>query len=140
MTSLRLSNDEKKLVLRLAKVSEFEMSDGDSAEISARRFLHLYDDILPYATNTLLLLEKIGEGSADAEGFVRLVRREKEAKRCLKIADLALSGNDLLPICGGEHRLLGKLLQKLLEHVIENPEANEYDALIKLAKDIVSSF
>jgi tRNA nucleotidyltransferase (CCA-adding enzyme) len=55
-------------------------------------------------------------------------------KQCLSLKDLALSGKDLLDMGFPEGKNLGELLQKLLDAVLDQPELNERDKLIKMAK------
>jgi tRNA nucleotidyltransferase (CCA-adding enzyme) len=53
----------------------------------------------------------------------------------LTLKDLAVNGRDLIAggIKPGPH--MGKLLQKLLDRVVEDPAANTRDALLALAKE-----
>ena len=129
LDGLRLSNDEKKLVLRLMKVKTFEVaSNVDKISASARRFLHLYGNILPLATEILLFY------NPDATDFLRVLEMENAQKRPLAISDLAAGGNDLLPFCRGDYKKVGTILNMLLECVLDNPTLNEKEKLIEIAK------
>ena len=56
---------------------------------------------------------------------------------CVTLVGLAIAGRDLLAIGHPEGRELGETLNKLLEHVIENPSDNNREILLELASQIV---
>lgn len=126
LSSLRLSNDEKKLILRLCRIREFDISAGEIGA-TARRFLHLYGDIYESALELLVLWH----GCAD---FARAVEDERIKRNPLRISDLAVRGEDILPLCKGDHKKVGLTLSYLLERVIEDPSLNTREALIEIAK------
>jgi tRNA nucleotidyltransferase (CCA-adding enzyme) len=130
LDSLRLSNAEKKLVLRLCSIKNFEVSDNADYKC-ARSFLHYYRDILPMATEVLLFYH------ANVTEFVDIIMSESTKNRPLAISDLAVNGNDLLPLCEGNYKQMGLILNLLLERVIENPELNKKEELLVLAKEII---
>lgn len=132
LNSLRLSNDEKKKILRLAKVKDFP-APSENLLKWARHFLHLYDNILPDALDMLSVwMEK-----AKYEQFKTCVLEEQAKKRPLRISDLAIRGDDLLPLCNGNRALIGKMLTSLLDLVIDSPELNKKEILLLLAKETV---
>ena len=134
--SLRLSNEQKKLVLRLCGASEYELpQNNEDVERSARRFLSLYDNISDMALEVLGKLSPLDESLL--EKFADAVRREKQKKRCLDIASLAVSGSDILPLCADEPSKVGKILSALLDDVIENPSHNERSYLLDMAGKLV---
>lgn len=54
-----------------------------------------------------------------------------------KIADLAISGNDVMEALGiGEGRAVGDLLRRIFEIVLENPEWNTREKLLELARTL----
>ena len=161
LDGLRLSNDEKKLVLRLMKVKNFAVPPaadktvtapdliGDTTTVeasrnsahrapnphptaansaAARQFLHLYGNVLPLAIEILRLY------NPDASDFLHAIETESAQKRPLSISDLDVNGNDILPLCRGNHKRVGALLNILLGFVIEDPTLNEKNKLIEIAK------
>ncbi len=126
LNSLRLSNDEKRLILRLCRVKDFEIAEIN--ERKAREFLHLYRDILPLAAEILRFYND------DAGELLELVECEKKQGRPLTVSELALKGNDILPLVGGEHRRVGEILNFLLAKVLDDPKLNEKEILTELAK------
>ena len=136
LTSLRLSNSEQKLVLRLSRVKNFDINTySDPISATARRFLHLYENILPLA---LEMCEYFGN-IPHFEEFKKIVNEESSKGCCLTLADLAVNGNDLIPLCNGNRRQIGTLLGILLRTVIENPELNDKNTLLSLAEEIIKT-
>ena len=58
-------------------------------------------------------------------------------KRPLRISDLAVNGDDLLPLCKGNRALVGKTLNSLLNSVIDSPELNQKEILLQLAEKMM---
>jgi len=54
---------------------------------------------------------------------------------CIELSKLAVSGRDLLELGYPPGRELGETLNKLLEHVLENPQCNERDTLLGLVEN-----
>ena len=134
--SLRLSNDQKRLVLRLCGAAVFELpEDAAERERSARRFLALYNNICESALEMLCALSR-GDLS-DLEAFADTVRAEKEKGRCLQLSSLAVSGADILPLCADDPSRVGKILSLLLADVIDEPSHNDRDHLIQLEKKLI---
>lgn len=131
LDSLRLSNNEKKTALRLCSVRNFgALADFEELSVLARRFLHLYENVCDEA---IYILRAFSD-AADHNAFVRAIEIEKRAKRPLQIKDLAVKGSDILPLCKNDHARVGFLLSRLLMLVIENPELNDKEKLIEIAK------
>lgn len=55
-------------------------------------------------------------------------------KQCLSLKDLALSGKDLLDMGFPQGKNMGEVLQKLLDAVLEQPELNKRDILLRMVK------
>ena len=68
---------------------------------------------------------------------IRAVLEEIEAENaCLSLKDLAINGHDLMAL-GITGREIGKILNSLLEQVIDEKIPNKKDALLKAAKSIL---
>lgn len=66
---------------------------------------------------------------------IKLIMKDILAKQqCFSIKDLAVNGNDILSLNTPEGPVVGKVLNHLLNKVIDNEIANEYDALMEEAK------
>lgn len=131
LASLRLSNDEKRQVLRLCRVKNFEIPEKTAKfSVSARHFLHLYNNIYDEAKDMLKFFCQNGQ----IEAFFEILDCEKNRNNPLSLSDLAVKGSDILPFCVGNHAKVGKILNELLNMVVENPALNEKDKLIEIVK------
>ncbi|MBQ8085367.1 MAG: CCA tRNA nucleotidyltransferase [Lachnospiraceae bacterium] len=63
-----------------------------------------------------------------------------EQGQCVAVKDLAISGKDLIDIGMKPGPELGEMLKILLDKVLDDPELNEKDVLIGLAKARISNF
>ena len=72
----------------------------------------------------------------DVHNLVRDFREQANRKDPVsKFADLKINGNDVMKVTGLKPgKEVGEVLTKLLDMVIDNPELNEKETLIKLAK------
>lgn len=132
LDGLRLSNDEKKLVTRLCNVKTFSApANPRDNERAARYFLHLYGNIFPLARTIF------GFYNPTAHDFLHALDFESEQKRPIEISDLAVNGNDLLPLCCGNHKQVGLLLKSLLNSVIDDPTLNTKEKLLLIASSII---
>ena len=57
-----------------------------------------------------------------------------EKKQCVSLKDLAVRGNDLISLGITPGKEMGRILQQLLEEVLEEPDKNEKDYLLERAK------
>lgn len=128
-TSLRLSNNEKKLVLRLCNIKNFDIpqSPNDFSH-SARQFLHLYNNIYEDARKMLAFYNE------NAKEFLEILDNEGCKNNPLSISDLAIKGDDILPLCKKDYSKVGKTLEMLLTKVIEDPTLNTNEKLIEITK------
>ena len=105
----------------------------------------LYDEIInsneQIDVKARLMLSKYGELAEDAallRDDVKLcdtISSERKKNPCVKITDLAVSGNDILNI-GIKPRNIGNIMQKLLALVIKNPSLNEKGKLLSIVTEI----
>ena len=66
-----------------------------------------------------------------AEKYIKQALNEKN---CFSLKDLAVNGNDLKEFGIPEGPYLGKILKKLLDFVLENPNKNNKEFLLKKVK------
>jgi len=59
-----------------------------------------------------------------------------DSNECFCLDDLAVTGRDLLGQGHSRGKELGEMLGKLLNHVIEKPDDNKFEVLIKMAKSM----
>lgn len=60
-----------------------------------------------------------------------------ESEQCVSLKKLAVGGKDLMGLGITPGPEIGRILNELLLEVIENPELNEFDTLMGLAKELV---
>ena len=58
-------------------------------------------------------------------------------KQCLSLKNLAITGKDLMDMGFSQGKHLGDALKKLLDVVLEQPELNERDKLLELARKLI---
>ena len=66
------------------------------------------------------------------DGVERCYQEILEAKDCVSLRTLAVSGKDLIAAGYRPGKELGSTLQRLLEHVLEHPEDNQKEILLRL--------
>ena len=137
---LKFDNYTIAMVKRLVWYHDYRFDDSKR---NMRRFLSKAgSDIMPL----LLVLMR-----ADVYGQSGYRREEKlerldiakrnyeavlEAGAAVTIKDLKVNGNDLMGVGIGRGKVMGDVLKKLLDEVIEDPSLNEHDVLLDRALDI----
>lgn len=56
-----------------------------------------------------------------------------EEKQCVKLADLAINGRDLIDLGFPKGRMIGEVLQQLLHQVLDYPNMNQKAFLLDIA-------
>jgi poly(A) polymerase/tRNA nucleotidyltransferase (CCA-adding enzyme) len=84
-----------------------------------------------------------GTGPGDRSDLDELGRRIKETQErdhALKVGDLAVDGRDLMQLLGIEPGPeVGRILEGLLDQVLEDPSLNEREKLLAMARRIKES-
>ena len=120
LSGLKLSRVESTGIKALCDKSAF---CGDISARNARRLLAKYGELCEDAV--------VLNGSRE---LLELVKEQRAKNPCLKIADLAISGGELKEL-GFEPRKIGEIMTFLLWSVIDEPELNERETLISLARE-----
>ncbi|WP_318677156.1 CCA tRNA nucleotidyltransferase [Treponema sp.] len=148
MTKLKFSNAEIDYVCHLIEnhMFHYESSWSDAA---VRRFivrvgLDSFDDLID-----LRLADMYGKynvdvrlhNSAGCANLVELTDRVKvlAAQSCaLSLKDLKVNGKDLIAEGIPAGKKLGKILNELFQTVLDDPEMNDREKLLKLAKNLAN--
>lgn len=148
MTKLKFSNAEIDYVCHLIEnhMFHYESSWSDAA---IRRFivrvgLDSFDDLID-----LRLADMYGKYNADVRlhdstgcaNLVELTDRVKAvaAQSCaLSLKDLKVNGKDLIAEGIPAGKKLGKILNELFQTVLDDPEMNDREKLLKLAKNLAN--
>ena len=79
----------------------------------------------------------VEEGLANQEAAEARFQREIDRAAALKVTDLALGGEDVMRELGlGPGRQVGQILARLLERVIDDPDLNTPNALLRLLPEV----
>lgn len=146
MTRLKFSNDMISNVCHLVKEHMFHY-EANWSEAAVRRFIirvkpkcleDLYD--LRIADMYGMYNEKVDlRYSASVKLLLELkarVEKELSKKTALSLKSLAVNGRDLMQLGIPAGKELGRILNELLECVIEDPAMNDKEKLIETAKKI----
>ena len=127
--NLHLDGKTIKTCLRALTISEFT---ADKTEI--KLLLSKNDaEIVRCAAAAFDVTEK------SSPGAVSLLRKTDDILKsgeCVTIGNLAVAGKDLLELGHSSGKGLGETLNKLLEHVIENPKDNTREKLLDIVETI----
>ena len=126
LSVMKLSNEitsQVKLLCDDGLYAEITNS-SEHTDVKARLMLSKYGEL----ANDAALLRENHELSA-------VISAERAKNPCVKISDLAVSGNDLISI-GITPKSIGSIMQKLLNLVIKNPSLNEKSKLLSIVAEI----
>lgn len=84
-----------------------------------------------------LLLDGDMKSINDVDCTKNMVEAIINSKEPLSIKDLAINGNNLISLGVPKGILIGLILNKLLDYVLENPNKNTNNALLDIAKNIL---
>lgn len=127
--SLRLSSKQAQKLKKLTSPpTEKELKDLTPSR--ARRILAAYGENAIGAAQISVLLY-----GADTEA-VEILRRIEAENPCLTLGDLAVNGSDLIKEKIASGKDVGEVLSRLLDAVIEEPELNEKEKLLAMAKNL----
>jgi tRNA nucleotidyltransferase/poly(A) polymerase len=138
---LRYPNALRERVVRIVRNHMFKPGSADAQR--ARRFLARHGDELALDLLAHKQADLLGKRGSDGEPppveelerlarFAEVVRDERSSPH--RIADLAIGGDDLIAagFTPGPH--LGRVLQELLDSVVDNPALNARDELLRRAR------
>lgn len=144
-TRLKFSNEERERIVHLVRHHLFHYDGWSDAAV--RRWIRRVgkdriEDL--YALNEADIRGKapsIGEG--DLANLIALrahVEKVLAEGAALSTRDLAINGNDLMKVLGiAPGRIIGEILEALLEEVIAEPSLNGREALLDRARAIVAA-
>jgi tRNA nucleotidyltransferase (CCA-adding enzyme) len=138
----RFSNQERELITGLIR-HHLICYSSEWTDAAVRRFIKR---VGPDQIDPLLRLgeaDALGKGrqvEAELAALRELRRRIDEAMRegsALTTRDLAIGGNDVIPLLdGGAGPAVGKILRELLDRVLDDPSLNTRDKLMPLAEEL----
>jgi putative nucleotidyltransferase with HDIG domain len=137
---LRVPRETRERVVRLVRHHMFSYEPGWS-DAAVRRFIGRVDPDLLDDLFDLRAADDVGSGlPADAPSMVELHQRCRDqlaASVPLRRADLAVDGRDVMAALGlAPGPRLGRILDRLVVRVVDDPELNTRRALLALARAI----
>lgn len=139
MHRLKFDNDTLRKVTRLVYYHDYRMPV--CARNVRRAMNKIGEDSFPYymqvrradtmAQSSYQREEKL----ANLDGIQRLYEEILSKKQCVSLKDLALTGSDLIAAGIEPGPKIGVILKKLLEEVIENPEENRKESLLRRVEE-----
>ena len=143
---LKFSNQSLQYIVLMVQMHMFyyteEWTDG-----AVRRFLRKIDGNLELLGDLFLLrkADRIGSGmrTGDAEildRFYERIQRILEADNALKVTDLDIDGNIVMQAYGIKPGpMIGKILNAMLDKVLDNPELNTREQLIRIGLEYIQN-
>jgi len=134
---LRYPGRMQRRVTTLVREHPFRVGEVDGA--AARRFLAAHGDAVAFDLVTLKQADLSVKSVPDAERERLAALRaalEREQASAHHVTDLAVGGDDLIAAGLAEGPELGRVLHGLLEAVLDDPERNDRDRLLALAREL----
>lgn len=137
---LKFDNDTMNKVVRLVQYHDYRMPA--EAKNVRRAMNKIGEDLFPYylevrTADTLAQSEYLQEEKLQNIRDVKACYEEiLEKKECVSLKTLAVTGSDLIASGMKPGKEIGEVLNKLLEYVIEHPEANEKDTLLQIKDEL----
>lgn len=82
----------------------------------------------------LIFMKSAIEKNFSSDRYIKLLNSIEENKECYRIKDLKINGTDLIGQGIKNGKVIGELLNTALQIVIENPEMNDRESLLKEIK------
>ena len=137
---LKFDNDTLHKVTKLVLYHDYRMPAEPK---NVRRAMNkIGEDIFPYYLE-VRMADTLAQSEYKQKEKIQNIRdvRERyeeilERNECVSLKSLAVTGSDLIANGMKPGKEIGEVLNKLLEYVIEHPEANEKDTLLKLKREL----
>ncbi len=128
MKELKMDNDTIDRVKLLVRWRQRPMGTTESLlrKTMSQMTGEAYSDLLVFKQ----CVEDVPETQADLDEIVRLTRLIESRGDCIRLKDLAVTGNDLIGRGMKPGRGMGRALGMLLDLVLEDPEKNKKDTLL----------
>ena len=139
---LRLTTEQYNRVLELVEYHDFALT---ATKQSVKRALNKFGEDFLYDWFILkqadmddhIYPNKNHQYIIDINGIKSIMQELKEEDACFKIKDLKIDGNDIMKELGLKPgKQVGKILQSLLEEVIDEKIINDHEVLITRAKEL----
>jgi poly(A) polymerase/tRNA nucleotidyltransferase (CCA-adding enzyme) len=139
MRRLKFSNQDREHVIHLIRHHMFhytdEWTDGAVRRLMRNVGVEHLDDLF-----RLRMADREGNGkkrgpSQSLERLKRRIAKVIEAENAITVRDLAVNGHDIMnEFSIPPSRLIGVILEHLLEIILDEPEKNDREGLLDLAR------
>ena len=140
---LRFSNDDIDYITRLVRHHMFYYTD-EWTDSAVRRFmrnvgLDIMDDLFILREADRIGSGKRKPGSASLKKLKNRILKIIEEENAITVKDLKVNGYDIMNTLGiSPGPTVGKILNSLLQYVLDDPTVNNKETLLDLAKKIYS--
>jgi len=141
LSRLKYSNEVIDKVTRLVSVHMFQAPE---TERGLRRLIRKVGEDQIFTLLDLRRADIVAQGkggsSKDVDEFEKIIREELAKKPPLSTRDLAINGKDVMQEFGlAPGPLVGKVLNHLLEAVLDEPGLNQRETLTRLARQFLET-
>jgi len=142
---LRFDNDTISDVCKLVEYHDYGLKVKPTPAIVRRGINKIGEELFPLFLE-VRKADMLGQGTYQREEKEELLREWKETyeeviskKQCVSLKELKVGGRDIMAISKDiKGPIIGEVLDELLDKVLEDPDLNEPETLIKIAKEIIS--
>ncbi|WP_374713275.1 CCA tRNA nucleotidyltransferase [Symbiobacterium terraclitae] len=142
---LRFDNETRSRAVHLVRFHMDLHLDGPATDAALRRMVrrigleHLDDLVQLRRADRLASGKREGDLGPETMALLDGIRRVLAADAALKVTDLAVDGHDVMAAFGrGPGPYVGQVLEALLEEVLERPERNRRDVLLRRLAELAA--
>ncbi|NDL66747.1 CCA tRNA nucleotidyltransferase [Anaerotalea alkaliphila] len=141
MSRLKFDNRTREAVLKLVQYHDWRVEPVPGAVRKAVNQMgrELFLDFLEVQKADYLSQNPVfrEEEERKQEAILGVYKEIMHRGECVSLKDLAVNGKDLIRIGISKGETIGRVLQSLLEAVLEDPERNRQEGLLEMAKELV---
>ncbi len=142
LSKLKFSNRNLDRILRFLKYADMRIKPehGNVAKAVSAAGEDIFSDLLKLKRAVALMHDNVisPDSNEHIDEIDKIYCELLASGRCLKLKDLAVSGQDLIRIGYREGIAVGNALSNLLDRVLLDPELNRREILEKIALDYLS--
>lgn len=145
MRRLKFDNETINTVVKLVENHDNKYEPGLK---SAKKMLRNFGEENTYRYLDLQLADALAHNTAESKILERVekiklqkdfVQQVLKEKQCFSLKDLDINGNDLILIGMNPGKEIGHILNDLLNKVIDEPELNNKEILLKISQNIIKN-
>lgn len=141
LNNLRFDKASIKKILTLIKYHDMDLFD---TETSIKKVINKVGEDLFLSLLEVQRADAMGQNPAyldkrliTLDNIKHIYEEIKEKNQCISISDLAINGDDLISLGMKPSKEIKRVLCQIHEQVLENPDLNEKEKLIELARQYI---